>query len=743
MKARLWIMIIVLLLMALTRPTPSRGETYYMAPDGSDANDGLSASYAWKTFPYAIPKLQPGDTLILLDGVYKAVPMETALPCIQCGLDGNANDGTETQPITIRAENERKALLQSTGDYHHAFYMSGCSHWNVIGLRGQSADLAIDQGGKPYSVFCIYNSDHITLKRLLATHPNRYGNAHPIQVSACADSLVEECEAYYFHRHGISIFQSDHITVRRCYVNSRGYADIPGYSSHDGAQDRGDEGITLYWTTDSTVENCISEGNEFFGNSGQRNRYLGSIALHNLWGFAVGHHCCENVMEARDSSYINNVVVGSKYHGFLTQSDVNTFVDHLTSMNNVEYYGLYANNKYSDNNNPNITWHVDPSITVRNSLLLHNHDYGMSINHADDYVFRILEYINSYGHVHNFGPGTDLRKSEDKIEFLMEDDPQFGTCIVFIPSNSPMKGAGKNGADIGANVLYRYEDGILTDQLLWDSETGAFPCGQIIPGVNDEPGGSCFDVHQRLHVNANGCSLEMAPLNPLNHRPVANAGSDQSVKEGEMVMLDGMASYDPDVGDVIVTYRWRQLSGSAVTLSDPSLAQPYFTAPAVTQNEVLGFELIVNDGDSDSEADDVNVEVANVTSTPPPTTFKTTGGSACFIATAAYGSSIEPKVTLLRKFRDRFLLNNRMGNAFVDFYYEYSPPIANFIAIHASLRAATRWVLLPVINLSWVALHIGPMVTALLMALMTVIIGATVVASMRKLGPRGWPLLGS
>ena len=516
MKA--WIATIVLLLIVLTVPPPSHGETYYISPGGLDTNDGLSASFPWKTFAHAIPELQPGDTLILLDGIY-SVSGGTGLPAITCG--SNANNGTEGQPITIRAENERGALLESTGDWHHAFYMNGCSHWNVIGLRGKSADLPEAEGGKPYSVFTITKSDHILLQRLLATHPNRYGNSQAIQVSESSDSLVEECEAYYFHRHGISIYRSDHITVRRSYVNSRDYADIPGgCPSHAGAEGRGDEGMTLYQTTDSIVENCISEGNEFFGNSGQRNHYLGSISLDNLYGFVVGHHCCDDFMEARDNTYVNNVAVGSQYHGFLTQSDVNVFVDHLTSMNSTEYYGLYSNNKYSDNrsSDPVVTWMVYPSLAVRNSLFLNNNIHGIRVNedHAEDYAYRKFEYLNSYGHGQNYGPGLDPVKPEDVKEQLSEVDPQLGTCIVFIPRDSPMKGAGKNGEDIGANILYRYEDGILTDQPLWDPVTGAFPCGAIVPGLNDVPGSSCFDVHERLNVNANGCNLELdSPLKTL------------------------------------------------------------------------------------------------------------------------------------------------------------------------------------------------------------------------------------
>ena len=41
------------------------------------------------------------------------------------------------------------------------------------------------------------------------------------------------------------------------------------------------------------------------------------------------------------------------------------------------------------------------------------------------------------------------------------------------------------------------------------------------------------------------------------------------------------------------------------------------------------------------------------------------GGGGCFIATAAFGSYIEPHVMVLRSFRDSFLLTNRLGKAFV------------------------------------------------------------------------------
>ena len=93
------------------------------------------------------------------------------------------------------------------------------------------------------------------------------------------------------------------------------------------------------------------------------------------------------------------------------------------------------------------------------------------------------------------------------------------------------------------------------------------------------------------------------------------------------------------------------------------------------------------------------------------------GGGGCFIATAAYGSIMEPRVKILRNFRDRFLLHNSIGKSFVRLYNTYSPPMADFIAKHDSLRAMVRISLLPVVGISWITLKIGPVSTVALMLL--------------------------
>lgn len=103
------------------------------------------------------------------------------------------------------------------------------------------------------------------------------------------------------------------------------------------------------------------------------------------------------------------------------------------------------------------------------------------------------------------------------------------------------------------------------------------------------------------------------------------------------------------------------------------------------------------------------------------------GGSGCFIATAAFGSPRDPLVVVLREFRDRFLLTNTAGKSFVRLYYRYSPPIADFITIRDNFQALVRWALLPLIGVSYLFVYLGPVPAVSLMVLVLATTAAIVV----------------
>ena len=62
----------------------------------------------------------------------------------------------------------------------------------------------------------------------------------------------------------------------------------------------------------------------------------------------------------------------------------------------------------------------------------------------------------------------------------------------------------------------------------------------------------------------------------------------------------------------------------------------------------------------------------------------------CFIATAAYGTSTAVEIDVLRAFRDGVLLESTLGSQLVEWYYQVSPPVADFISEHDVLRTLVR-----------------------------------------------------
>jgi YVTN family beta-propeller protein len=110
----------------------------------------------------------------------------------------------------------------------------------------------------------------------------------------------------------------------------------------------------------------------------------------------------------------------------------------------------------------------------------------------------------------------------------------------------------------------------------------------------------------------------------------------------------------------------------------------------------------------------------------------TNNSKGCFIATAAYGSGMAEEVTILKNFRDNVLLTNSLGRSFVKLYYKISPPVADFIAKHESLRAMVRWSVLPLLGVSWIALKLAPVPALALIFLMITLIYTAVPVIFRK-----------
>jgi len=86
--------------------------------------------------------------------------------------------------------------------------------------------------------------------------------------------------------------------------------------------------------------------------------------------------------------------------------------------------------------------------------------------------------------------------------------------------------------------------------------------------------------------------------------PTAKAGADQSVNEGEFVILDGKESTAAEGSSI--TYHWQQTSGPAVEIINQTSSVATFVAPNGLTNSTAQFELTVSDG-ATSSTDTVNI----------------------------------------------------------------------------------------------------------------------------------------
>ena len=107
---------------------------------------------------------------------------------------------------------------------------------------------------------------------------------------------------------------------------------------------------------------------------------------------------------------------------------------------------------------------------------------------------------------------------------------------------------------------------------------------------------------------------EYSPIKEIlisNNMPVGVAGKDQTINEGETVILDGSTSYDPDKN--AITFSWTPPKG--IVFSSLSASNPTFKAPQVKNDTILNFSLVVNDGLINSLHSTVKVSVKNVIKT--------------------------------------------------------------------------------------------------------------------------------
>lgn len=107
----------------------------------------------------------------------------------------------------------------------------------------------------------------------------------------------------------------------------------------------------------------------------------------------------------------------------------------------------------------------------------------------------------------------------------------------------------------------------------------------------------------------------------------------------------------------------------------------------------------------------VSFDVAVGESYAQPTEIKENNDNGCLIATATFGSELSPQVQQLRELRDNTILNTKSGMAFMttfnQFYYSFSPTVADFEREHPIFKEAVKITLTPMLTSLSILNHVN------------------------------------
>jgi len=262
--------------------TSASAETYYVATDGKESNNG-SAESPWPSVNYALARVGGGHTIIVRPGIYMEpilIPRSAA--------------GTKTQPTVIKSEVKWKAVILGAKK-HGIATEPGCHRVVIDGFEVMSA-----RTGDGIRV----NGNHCTVRNCYVHNNARTG----IAVVRKAGTVIENNLVEYngqsppFH-HGIHASGSN-LTIR---------ANVIRHNSGSGLNTAGDISGSLI--ANNLIHSHLSDTHAVLIYSrrlGARNRFLHNTVVDNNGGVRFhnsnGDMILNNILMTRDDSVPLEVV---------------------------------------------------------------------------------------------------------------------------------------------------------------------------------------------------------------------------------------------------------------------------------------------------------------------------------------------------------------------------------------------------------------------------------------------------
>ncbi len=412
-------------------PPPPPTGALLMSPTGADSGDCKTTPCL--TFAYVFSKLAAGGELILMDGTYaSAINWQ--------GPAGSAQipSGTAASPTYVHAANPGKAVVPGI----------------FIGRRTRKDSYIKVQGIRSEGDVSLYNTSFVTIKEVgihgamdVGTNDHDQGNT---------DNLIEDVWVWADQRRIIAINYRAHRTVwRRMVVRGDGCGTAA--CTGDGNPN---VGFTVYDSHDVSVQNVIvldrvlnstdSPYSDFaiashtggllytFG----RNEWLGTISL-NAPDTGYYMEPDYNTTETPTIKMLNVVAWNSAYGGYnLDRESQDSILENMTLNSKGQGESAF---RISPDLQPGASGKTVSS--AKNLLLSGSGRWAVNSSVQASYVSLTGTWSDA---------PINLTAPQQTPINLISSPASALKYITRIEAGSPLKGSGAGGADIGANVLFRY-----------------------------------------------------------------------------------------------------------------------------------------------------------------------------------------------------------------------------------------------------------------------------------------------
>lgn len=454
---------------------------YYADPAGSGTT---CSSGVPCTVNYCInTKATAGDTCYLKDGTYTGTN----------GIINMTQSGTIGSPITIKAVNDGLAIIDGQSTY---IPLKIYSH-DYVDVEGLVLKDPINTEAW-HRAIDLSESNHLNLKRITILAPSGNVTSASAQINQGTYILLEDIAIQSHPKKPLNIISSSYITVRRVFVQ---YYDVDVTDSY---------GILVYGSNHCTIENCIVTAD--------------ASSTGPLSGIDVWSNTTSNPSASYNNVY-GNMVYGTKV-GFSDRSknevvNSNTFIDNVfirtTAFSDAEVgFSQRGDNSLTVNHFLSAFAHVgyaesefiyEPkdegyqmNATLKNMIIMSDGgDQGITLD-TSSYIGTIAHTYNDLYNLtldyYNTTAGTGEIDTSPNY-----DTTTYGNGAYLIkPSNLITSGEG--GTYMGAEVLYRYQDGVLTNVPLWPWPMEARIVADIGVSVSYEASGGIWKTLSGVYPSA-------------------------------------------------------------------------------------------------------------------------------------------------------------------------------------------------------------------------------------------------